>query len=140
MSKKDKLETLDEMFEKARVKPETDWLEDIHSQSDSWQKTECPFQTEMFTWKDDGYNEQRGGTYEIDGLKSESTSSITVDRVQFDSDGTKHETTWDVDVEIFVYKDYLYTITSEHIHDAMTFTCQSITRRPLIEGRAVVAV
>ena len=80
------------------------WLEDIHTQ-DCWDKTNCPMQTEVFTWKDDdGYNELRGYTFDIDGLET---------------------------VEIFVYKDYIYTVSSEHIHDAQTFTCQSITRRPL---------
>ena len=109
------------------------WLEDIHTQ-DCWDKTNCPMQTEVFTWKDDdGYNELRGYTFDIDGLETVETKSITVDRVFRKSsfDDKDRKSTWDIDVEIFVYKDYIYTVSSEHIHDAQTFTCQSIMRRPL---------
>jgi len=128
------LETLDELFEKARVKPETNWLEDIHSQTDNWKKTECPLGTEIFNWMDDdGYCERRGGTFDIDGLESKSTDTLTVKRYIELEDAEDEERTYAVDVEIFVYKDYIYTISSEHLIDAFTCTAQSITRRALKE-------
>jgi hypothetical protein len=111
-----------------------DWLEDIHIQTDSWQKTQCPMATEIFTFSDDdGYNERRGFIEDVLKLSNEYTKAngITVDRV-FDYKDGVDESTWDLEVEMFVYKDYIYTISSEHIHDAQTFTCQSISRRPII--------
>ena len=111
------------------------WIEDIHTQ-DCWDKTDCPMLTEVFTWKDDDfYNEQRGYVDDIEGVEIESveTKTLTIDRVDLrHAPGEPyHTSTWDIDVEMFVYKDYIYTLSSEHIHDAQTFTCQSITRRPL---------
>ena len=114
-----------------------DWLDDIHIQTDSWQKTQCPMATEIFTFSDDdGYNERRGFIEDVEYTKA---NGLTVDRVFTYNDGVVDgkmthlvdESTWDLDVAMFVYKDYIYTISSEHIHDAQTFTCQSITRRPI---------
>ena len=105
-----------------------DWLDDIHTQTDSWQKTKCPMATEIFTFSDeDGYNERRGFIEDVEYTKA---NGLTVDRV-FDYKDDVDRSTWDLEVEMFVYKDYIYTISSEHIHDAQTFTCQSITRRPI---------
>ena len=105
-----------------------DWLEDMHTQKDGWQKTQCPMATEIFTFSDDdGYNERRGFIEDVEYTKA---NGLTVDRVFTYNDGVD-SSTWDLDVEMFVYKDYIYTISSEHIHDAQTFTCQSITRRPI---------
>ena len=134
MEKKDKLETIDELYKKARMADNFDWLDDIHRKTDCWEKTSCPMLTEIFNYADDnGYNEQRGymGDVEYNEIKTIRTNSddLSVDRVEPHMDGMI--STWDVDVEIFVYKDYIYTISSEHINDAQTFTCQSITRRPL---------
>ena len=129
-----KLETLDELFEKAQQKPEKHWLEDIHTNEDCWDKTDCPMLTEVFTWKDDnGYNEERVWVQGIEGLVSVKTKCLTFDRVdrRHEPGEPYHNSTWDIDVEMFVYKDYIYTISNEHIHDAQTFTCQIITRRPL---------
>tara|TARA_A100001037_G_C14936095_1_gene538333 strand:+ start:31 stop:411 length:381 start_codon:yes stop_codon:yes gene_type:complete len=107
------------------------WLENIHTQEDCWEKTMCPLHTEIYTFKDDdGYNESRGGTYKIDNLEVAKSETITVERVEIIDTG-KEKSRWSVEVEIFVYKDYLYTLSKEHIRDAFGFSCWTITRRPL---------
>tara|TARA_R100000234_G_scaffold3274_1_gene2690 strand:- start:1375 stop:1725 length:351 start_codon:yes stop_codon:yes gene_type:complete len=108
-----------------------DWLENIHTREDSWEKTMCPLYTEIYTFKDDdGYNESRGSTCKIDNLKVAKSEMLTVERVEIIDTG-KEKSRWNVEVEIFVYKDYLYTLSNEHIHDAFGFSCWTITRRPL---------
>tara|TARA_R110000744_G_scaffold202934_1_gene321820 strand:- start:202 stop:594 length:393 start_codon:yes stop_codon:yes gene_type:complete len=107
------------------------WLEYMHNE-DHWDKTSCPMQTEMYNGKYDYFgNEQYGYLFDLD-LKIESMTSgtLTVDRVT-EEEGQRRETTWDIDVEMFIYKDYIYTISTESIHDAQTFTCWSVTRRSL---------
>ena len=134
---KDKLETLDELYEKAQAaKHDYDWLKVLHTNKDCWEKTGCPMFTEICTFNDDdGYNEIRGYASDMSEVSEiVGTKCLTVERVEHTEDGTDnpyYESTWDIDVEMFVYKDYIYTISSEHIHDAQTFTCCSITRRPL---------
>ena len=132
MEKKDKLETVNELYKKDRMADNFDWLDDMHRKTDCWEKTGCPMMTEIFDYADDnGYCEQRGyiGDVESNEIKTIRTNpnDLSVDRVNPDGEIT----TWDVDVEIFVYKDYIYTISSEHLHDAWGLTCQSIMRRPL---------
>ncbi len=125
-----KLETLDELYRKAREADNFDWLEYLHTNKDCWEKTKCPFNSEIFTFADDdGYNEVRGYLWDYD-IHTVTTACLTVDRVMTDEKGPS-KTTWEIDVEMFVYKNYIYTISSEHIVDAQTFTCQSIMRRPL---------
>ncbi len=131
-----KLETLDEIHEKARLTENNDWLEDLHTNKDCWEKTGCPMFTEICTFNDDdGYNELRGHTFDLSEVsEAVETKCLTVNRVEYTEDETDnpwYKTTWDIDVEMFVYRDYIYTISREHIHDAQTFTCCSITRRPL---------
>ena len=119
------------------------WLEEIHRQTDSWEKTNCPMATEIFLWKNDksdwsGYHECRGHTWEIDNLETVKTNGLTVDRNDIYEQNDKYfveETRWDIDVEMFIYQNYIYTVSSEHIHDAQTYTCQSITRRPITIDR-----
>ena len=133
-----KLETIDELFEKAQKvqqEPREHWLEDIHTRKDCWEKTMCPLYTEIYTFKDDdGYNESRGTTYKIDNLKVVDSEKLTVERVELIDKFYNREvlrTKWDIEVQIFVYKDYLYTLSWEHIQDAFGFSCWTITRRPL---------
>jgi hypothetical protein len=131
-----KLETLDEMFEKAQSNDDFDALESLHTNTDCWEKTNCPMQTEIFTFADnDGYNESVVNMWAYKDIKTLRTESIEVDRVAHRDieDDPYVESTWDIDVELFIYKGYIYTISNEYIHDAQTFSCQSITRRPLVE-------
>tara|TARA_Y100000004_G_scaffold149882_1_gene171987 strand:- start:444 stop:878 length:435 start_codon:yes stop_codon:yes gene_type:complete len=135
--KENKLETLDELYEKAQsLNDDYDWLEGLHTNKDCWEKTGCPMRTEICNFSDDdGYNESRGNTFDLSEVsETVQTKCLTVDRVELTEEGTDnpyHECTWDIDVEMFVYRDYIYTISNEYIHDAVTFNCQSITRRPL---------
>ena len=113
------------------IKLETNWLEDIHTREYCWEKTMCPLYTEIYTFKDDdGYNESRGTTYTIDNLKVVGSKQLTVDRVELIDDDVERSE-WSIEVQIFVYKDYLYTLSWEHIRDAFGFSCWTITRRPL---------
>ena len=116
------------------------WLEYM-IQPDHWDKTKCPMGTEVYTAKNDFYgNESYGDIDEIEGIEHAHSETITFDRTDthygtdVDPDGSEEPqvSTWDCDTTIFVYKDYLYTITSEYIHDFQTYTAWGITRKPLV--------
>ena len=109
------------------------WLECIHD-TDHWEKTSCPMQTEICTFKKDFYgNEECGFIDDIESIKYVRSETITFEKTETNVslDNYTDKTTWDCDVKIFVYKDYAYTIVSEHIHDMQTYSAWSITRRPL---------
>jgi|8_EtaG_2_1085327.scaffolds.fasta_scaffold42324_3 hypothetical protein len=109
------------------------WLDCIHN-TDHWEKTSCPMQTEICTFEKDYYgNEAAGECDDIKGLEYVRSEMIEVEKTETVAslDNDTEETTWDCDVRIFVYKDYAYTIVAEHIHDMQTYSAWSITRRPL---------
>ena len=108
------------------------WLEYMHRE-DHWDKTKCTMGTEVYTAKNDFYgNEAYGDIDEIEGIEHARSETITFDRMDTYDSEEPQVSTWDCNTKIFVYKDYLYTITFEHIHDFQTFTSWSITRKPLV--------
>jgi hypothetical protein len=106
------------------------WLECIHD-TDHWEKTNCPMQTEICTFKKDYFGNEMGGWCgDIEGLEYVTSKTIDFER-PYTIDDETFESTWSCDTSIFVYKEYAYTIVSEHIHDVQNYSAWSITRRPL---------
>ena len=111
------------------------WLDCVHN-TDHWEKTSCPMQTEICTFTKDYYGNEAAlfDTEDLEDLTEyKESETITFEKTETNVslDNYTDKTTWDCDVKIFVYKDYAYTIVSEHIHDMQTYSAWSITRRPL---------
>jgi hypothetical protein len=109
------------------------WLDCVHN-TDHWEKTSCPMQTEICTFAKDYYGNEAEFFWDVEDLiEYKESEKITFEKTEtiasFDNDTDK--STWDCDVKIFVYKDYAYTIVSEHIQDVQNYSAWSITRRPL---------
>ena len=108
-----------------------DWI-DFMSQDENWDDTKCVHGTQTYNGKNDFYcNEWYGwdSLEKIEHITSEKT--MPMETIDTSYAPEIFESVWDVELVFFVYKEYAYTVTIQHIRDAQTFSGHSMVRRPL---------
>ena len=124
---------MDMTYEEWRAEYEASkhWL-DFMSKDKFWNDTQCGVKTQTFDSEKIFYGSEWFGDYDLlDELKIEYVESGGMDITRkFPEDDRTSE--WFVEVQMFEYEGYLYTIMLESIYDAQTFTAFTAIRKPLI--------